>query len=164
MIVSFSTAGLDALAVRIGGASVVVTELAQAVTLGAARDVVRVAQALVSVHTGELRDHIGFDLHPGGLSASVGPPALLENSDGRVTAYPGFLERGTRPHRIEPRDAKALFWEAPPRKGWEPGHPLPGVNHPGTRPAPYMEPAGDHVWPVYAAALRRAGFAAWESI
>lgn len=39
--------------------------------------------------------------------------------------YAAIIEHGSRPHIIEPRDAKALFW---------PGarHPVARVNHPGT--------------------------------
>jgi hypothetical protein len=39
--------------------------------------------------------------------------------------YAAIIEHGSRPHVIEPKDAKALFW---------PGarHPVTRVNHPGT--------------------------------
>lgn len=57
----------------------------------------------------------------GGLSITV-------TSD---SPYIGFVTRGTRPHRIEPRNRRALSW---------PGgrHPVRGVNHPGTRPNPFI--------------------------
>jgi hypothetical protein len=45
-----------------------------------------------------------------------------------------WMEEGTRPHVIRPRNAKALMW---------PGadHPYALVNHPGTRPSPFLRPA-----------------------
>jgi hypothetical protein len=47
-----------------------------------------------------------------------------------------FLEYGTRPHVIRPRRAKALRWvgESGPIFATK-------VNHPGTRPEPWLEPA-----------------------
>ncbi|HEX3721247.1 MAG TPA: hypothetical protein VHV31_00555 [Nitrolancea sp.] len=49
-----------------------------------------------------------------------------------TASYAPLVEFGTRPHRIEPKDKQALYW---------PGadHPVRFVNHPGTRPNPYME-------------------------
>jgi hypothetical protein len=45
-----------------------------------------------------------------------------------------FVEVGTRPHVIEPRDKKALAW---------PGgkHPVKKVHHPGTQAQPHLRPA-----------------------
>jgi hypothetical protein len=49
-----------------------------------------------------------------------------------TASYARFVEFGTAPHRIAPKNAMALFW---------PGadHPVRSVLHPGTRPNPYME-------------------------
>jgi hypothetical protein len=46
--------------------------------------------------------------------------------------YAPYVEFGTKPHVIEPREKKALYW---------PGadHPVKRVNHPGTAPNPFME-------------------------
>jgi hypothetical protein len=44
-----------------------------------------------------------------------------------------WMEEGTAPHVIRPK-GKALFWE-----GAE--HPYALVNHPGTRPQPFLRPA-----------------------
>ena len=48
--------------------------------------------------------------------------------------YALYVEEGTRPHVIRPRNAKALFW---------PGadHPYGLVNHPGTPAEPFLRPA-----------------------
>jgi hypothetical protein len=48
--------------------------------------------------------------------------------------YSTDVEMGTMPHLIFPNSKKALFW---------PGadHPVAYVNHPGTRPQPYLRPA-----------------------
>lgn len=51
--------------------------------------------------------------------------------------HSSFLEDGTKPHRIEAKNAKALRWEG------EGGvvHFARAVNHPGTKPMPFMGPA-----------------------
>lgn len=48
--------------------------------------------------------------------------------------YATDVEMGTAAHIITPSNKKALFW---------PGadHPVARVNHPGTRPYPYLRPA-----------------------
>jgi hypothetical protein len=49
-----------------------------------------------------------------------------------TASYASFVEFGTKPHIIEPRDARALYW---------PGadHPVRLVHHPGTKENPFME-------------------------
>jgi hypothetical protein len=49
-----------------------------------------------------------------------------------TASYARFVEFGTAPHVIEPKNGRALYW---------PGaqHPVARVNHPGTRANPYME-------------------------
>lgn len=48
--------------------------------------------------------------------------------------YATDVELGTMPHFILPNQKKALYW---------PGadHPVAYVNHPGTKPQPYLRPA-----------------------
>lgn len=46
--------------------------------------------------------------------------------------YAPFVEFGTGPHVIYPKNKKALFWPGA-------AHPVKKVNHPGTRPNPFME-------------------------
>lgn len=74
--------------------------------------------ASVPVDTGELRDSIK---RTGNII--------------RVTAeHWSAVEYGTRPHVIMPKNKKALWWP-------EAAHPVPSVNHPGTKPQPYIRPA-----------------------
>ena len=49
-----------------------------------------------------------------------------------TASYARFVEFGTAPHVIRPKNARALYWP-----GAE--HPVRLVNHPGTKPNPYME-------------------------
>jgi hypothetical protein len=61
--------------------------------------------------------------------------ALLET--GKLHWYPTasyarFVEFGTAPHRIEPKDKQALYWPGA-------AHPVRSVQHPGTRANPFME-------------------------
>lgn len=47
-----------------------------------------------------------------------------------------MVEFGTRPHVIVPRRAGALYWRGA-------AHPVGRVQHPGTRPHPWLRPAGE---------------------
>lgn len=46
--------------------------------------------------------------------------------------YGGYLEEGTPPHVIRPKNKKALFWSGA-------AHPVKKVNHPGTKAYPIIE-------------------------
>lgn len=48
--------------------------------------------------------------------------------------YARMVSEGTRPHRIAAAPGKALSWPGA-------AHPVRAVNHPGTRPNPYVEEA-----------------------
>lgn len=48
--------------------------------------------------------------------------------------YATDVEMGTSAHVIKPRFKRALYWEGA-------DHPVGKVNHPGTRPQPYLRPA-----------------------
>lgn len=48
--------------------------------------------------------------------------------------YASFVENGTRPHLIEPKNGRWLAWEQP-QGDW---HFARRVNHPGTQPHPFM--------------------------
>jgi hypothetical protein len=50
--------------------------------------------------------------------------------------YASFVENGTAPHRIEPRDAEALRWEGSDGAV----HFARYVDHPGSPPFPFMGP------------------------
>lgn len=75
---------------------------------------------VVPYRTGNLVASFYLDLL--GLSATWGPTAN----------YAPFVEFGTDPHIILPKNAKALWW--PGAK-----HPVKKVKHPGTLANPYME-------------------------
>lgn len=48
--------------------------------------------------------------------------------------YSVDVEMGTMPHLIVPNSKQALFWPGA-------AHPVAYVNHPGTRPMPYLRPS-----------------------
>lgn len=89
-----------------------------------------VAKALATseglVRTGRYRASIGWRLRVDGRGL------VLEV--GSAVPYARTLERGSPPHGISPRVKRALYWEHGSDRGWAvPGHPVPSVNHPGTR-------------------------------
>lgn len=51
--------------------------------------------------------------------------------------YAPFVEFGTRPHVILPKNKKALYWPGA-------AHPVRKVNHPGSKPNRFMERIRDH--------------------
>lgn len=57
-----------------------------------------------------------------------------------AAAYASFIEDGTQPHEILPKNAKALRWF----EGGD-GDPIfaKRVNHPGNEPMPFMQPAAE---------------------
>jgi hypothetical protein len=48
-----------------------------------------------------------------------------------TASYAPFVQFGTAPHVIEPKDKKALYWPGA-------AHPVRKVNHPGTKPNDFM--------------------------
>jgi hypothetical protein len=49
-----------------------------------------------------------------------------------TASYAPYVEFGTKPHTIVPKDKKALYWPGA-------AHPVRSVNHPGTKPNQFME-------------------------
>lgn len=49
-----------------------------------------------------------------------------------TASYAPYVEFGTKPHVIVPKNAQALYWPGA-------AHPVRRVNHPGSKPNPYME-------------------------
>lgn len=87
------------------------------------------AQDMVAYKTGTLRRSIFTDVQDSGFTGIVG-------QDRNMASYGSDIEYGTAPHVILPVNKKALFWKGalnPYRK----------VNHPGTKPKPFMQPALD---------------------
>lgn len=81
----------------------------------------------------DAREHCPVDT--GELKASI----RTEHGQGYGRVWVGtdhwrYVEYGTAPHIITPRDKQALFW---------PGaqHPVARVHHPGTPAQPFMRPA-----------------------
>ena len=49
-----------------------------------------------------------------------------------TASYAPYVEFGTKPHDIFPKDKKALYWPGA-------AHPVAKVNHPGTKSNQFME-------------------------
>jgi hypothetical protein len=88
------------------------------------------------------------------LQGSIQMRPAVDEGD-KVTGYWGsfavkyarWVEEGTGPHVIMPKTKKALFW---------PGadHPVRTVNHPGTKPHPFLIPAAEMHYPSLALRIR----------
>lgn len=79
----------------------------------------------------------------------------VEENGGGVTIYLShgiqygrYLEEGTPPHVIRPKEKQALYWY-----GAE--HPVKKVNHPGTKAQPIIGPTVDIFYPQIKRARRR---------
>ena len=62
-----------------------------------------------------------------------------------------FYEYGTRPHRIEAKNGKALYFQVNGK-----GVFARSVNHPGTKPHPFMQKAADYARVLIVAEMRAA--------
>lgn len=89
--------------------------------------------------------HLKQSIHAGILTPSK---AQVEAS----APYAGYVEGGTRPHLILPVKGRFLAWNNSPgatrltgtlRSGVRPNVFARRVNHPGTRPYPFMMPAAE---------------------
>lgn len=95
----------------------------------ASRQVVNRAKVLAPVRTGRLRSSIRAEPPRFfSLRASVKVGSDLE--------YAGFVNDGTRPHRIVARNAQVLRFRVGGRLVF-----VKAVNHPGTRPRPFLDRA-----------------------
>lgn len=61
--------------------------------------------------------------------------------------YGRYLEEGTPPHVIKPKNKKALNW-------YGASHPVKEVKHPGTKAQPVIGPTVDVFWPRMKSARR----------
>ena len=77
----------------------------------------------VPFRTGFLLQSFGGRVN--GLTAIWGPDVTYK------TSYSRFVEFGTAPHEIFPKDKKALYWPGA-------AHPVRSVHHPGTKANDYM--------------------------
>lgn len=74
------------------------------------------------------------------LSTPGGTIRGVVKAGGEGVAYARFVEFGTKPHVILPRRKRALRWRIPGGRGFRFAR---RVQHPGTKPQPYMIPALD---------------------
>lgn len=125
---SLDLAGLSAMAGRVqAGLDAGCTRIVAAAVREGAAEAVRVHQ--YRDRTGNLTKSIHGEM----TFATKG------SAEGEIVAdakYASFVENGTRPHDIRPRNAKALRWV-------DAGgvHFARVVHHPGTKPYPFMGPA-----------------------
>jgi hypothetical protein len=82
--------------------------------------------------------------------------------------YAAYVERGTRPHEIRPRNRQALRWAADGASARLSGTPRSGgrvrfakrVQHPGTRAQPFMIPGAQKA--VEGAGLKATVIKSWD--
>ncbi|MFJ4649475.1 HK97-gp10 family putative phage morphogenesis protein [Streptomyces bobili] len=89
-------------------------------------DVQNEARRRAPVDTGRLRSSIVSRAEGGGRSVGY--------VIGSNVNYAAAVEYGTAPHVIKPKYKRALYWPGA-------AHPVAQVNHPGTRPQPFLRPA-----------------------
>jgi len=75
-----------------------------------------------SVDTGLLRNSINSKVNS------------LEGVVSTNTKYSRYVEEGTKPHTIKPKNKRFLYWKGA-------SHPVKEVKHPGSKAKPYMMPA-----------------------
>lgn len=96
---------------------------------GIANDFTNVLVRLSPVDTGHLRNSITYRKVQYGYEISM-------------PYYSLYLEYGTPPHIIRPKDKKALSWTEGKGGGGQ-RYFAKVVHHPGTRPQPFIRPAFD---------------------
>ena len=119
---------------------------------------VREQKILVPRKTGNL----GRTIHLGAVT-----PTRAETI--ASASYAGYVERGTRPHTIRPRNRKALRFPADAGSARLSGSPRTGgrvrfakrVQHPGTRAQPFMVPGAQRA--VEGAGLKATVVSAWNA-
>lgn len=93
--------------------------------------------------SGRLRDSISIQRVRGGGGIQV---RFVSSAP-----YAAYVENGTVPHRIEPRQALALHWQSNGQDVF-----ARYVNHPGTKANPFVKRAIEATKPVMARMLRQA--------
>lgn len=84
------------------------------------------------------QDHHRFKAHTGQLERSITPEMVSDTSavirlDAAVAPYAAYVHQGTAAHKIVPRRKLALRWTDGGRFCFS-----KRVNHPGTRPDPFL--------------------------
>jgi hypothetical protein len=105
-------------------------------------------------HTGQLVRSIQEDVEQSGLSGKV----WLEES---VAPYGKFVHDGTKPHRILPKNKPLLYFVSKKQ-----GHLIgsKGVNHPGTKPDPFLYQAFNRQLPYFLARVRGAAKRIFDAV
>lgn len=83
---------------------------------------------------GRLRDSLKYERRNTGRGVEA---RFLSN-----VSYAKFVDEGTKPHRIEPREARVLHWSSGASDVF-----ARSVNHPGTRANPFIQRAIDSLMP-----------------
>jgi HK97 gp10 family phage protein len=73
-----------------------------------------------------------------------GTVTAVLKADSRIAPHAMLIEFGTRPHKIKPRNGGALVIN---------GHVVADVEHPGSRPRPFLRPSYDSKAPQAIAAV-----------
>lgn len=123
-MVSEGSADITALAQRLQQAGENSGQALMQTLMEAAGYIAATMKSLAPVDTGNLRDSIG--VRSQGNSIVIGP-------DLGKAPYAGYVEFGTGPHEIRPRNAKALRFTVGGQVVF-----ARVVHHPGTRPAYYV--------------------------
>jgi HK97 gp10 family phage protein len=114
----------------------------------AVRDVVN--ETALNIQKGAKRN---CPVNTGRLRSSIAIEPVTSNKMvlrvGTYVKYAADVEFGTRPHKIVPKNKKALFWRGA-------RHPVKSVNHPGSRAKPFLFPAYEAERPAFTKALREA--------
>jgi len=127
MSFSLTIDGLDDLKDKMGQAGDKVRQEVKKAMVKSVNKVKNTAQTLAPYKTSTLRRSIYTDVADSGFLGTI-------SQDSNIAMYGSFMEFGTAPHVIEPVNRKALYW-----KGL--AYPVRRVNHPGTAPRPFMQPA-----------------------
>jgi HK97 gp10 family phage protein len=87
------------------------------------------AKQEVPVKTGALRKSLKVS-----TKSKDGKVTAVLKADSRIAPHAHLVEFGTRPHKIKPRNGDALVIG---------GHVVADVDHPGSRPKPFLRPSFD---------------------
>lgn len=112
-------------------------------------------QAYAAQKEGEMKENAPWQDRTGIARQSLQAGVEVTEDLGRITLYfqhgveyGQFLEEGSPPHEIRPRDKKALYW---------PGadHPVRRVQHPGSKAYPIVQPTAEGAVPEVRALIER---------
>jgi len=118
---SVTVTGLDALVAKLREApSIAAPILQRALSASQAILARHTVKGVVPWRTGFLTQSFRAEMTPGMLRWFP------------TASYAPFVEFGTKPHVIEAKNAKALYWPGA-------AHPVRKVNHPGTQPNQFLE-------------------------